>query len=60
MYQLLGGMDEEWVDYYSSVLEFNHNTTEWQQVGAMKEERGYHGISTVPANKILDSCIQRK
>ena len=57
MYQLIGGFDDEWYDYYSSVFEYNLNTNEWEQVGEMKTERSWHGISTVPANKILDSCI---
>ena len=54
MYQLLGGYDGS---VYNSVLEYNLNTTEWVQVGEMKTGRDWHGISTVPANKILDSCV---
>ena len=62
MYQLLGGKDVSSFrafisGYISSVLEFNVNTTEWSQIGAMTSARAYHAISTVPYNKILDSCI---
>ena len=54
MYQLIGGYDGS---SYSSVLEYNVNTTDWGQVGAMKTDRYRHGISTVSVSKILDYCF---
>ena len=61
MYQLLGGKDVDSfrasiTGYISSVLEFNVNTTEWSQIGAMTSARAYHAISIVPDDKLWDSC----
>ena len=39
------------------ILQFNPETGEWMQIGALKNKRSYHAVSVVNFNSINDFCF---
>ena len=52
LYELSGGK----FSYLNSIVVFKVNKKTWEEFGEMKETRGFHGISSVLVNDILDHC----
>ena len=41
---------------YDYVLSYNTTDGSWTQVGNMRKPRGYHAVSVVPLDQIIDYC----
>ena len=50
-----GGRDSSY-NNYDFVLNYNITGETWTQVGTMREARGYHGVSVVQRDQIIDYC----
>ena len=54
IYKYTGGVAASMT--YDYVLSFNNTDGSWAQVGNMRKPRGYHAVSVVPLDQIIDYC----
>ena len=47
IFKTLGGSDGYGNFYGNNILEYNPGTEQWQDIGTMKEARGYHAVTIV-------------
>ena len=55
IWRFLGGWDG--LKAYNNILEYNQETEEWQEVGAMKEARFDHSVTVVSYEDYAEWCI---
>ena len=50
-----GGYDEDYL-YLDEIVEFSPTSGEWTVLDNMMEARGYHAVSVIKADNIIQFC----